>query len=231
MTRLLVHVEGQTEENFINEILAPHLHDRGFSSVGVRLMGTGRRRDRRGGVTGWPTARRNIVRHLREDRGLMLTTMVDYYGLPQSGDRAWPGRAQASQRPYPDKAALIQDALLADIAREMGDGFDTRRFVPYLMMHEYEALLFSDCAGFSTGIGRPELAPRFQDIRNAFRTPEEIDDSPEGAPSRRVVALVDGYQKPLMGALAALEIGLQRILRECPHFSGWLGRLERLCPT
>ncbi len=34
MTRLLVHVEGQTEESFVNRILAPHLYTRDFSLVG-----------------------------------------------------------------------------------------------------------------------------------------------------------------------------------------------------
>lgn len=231
MTRLLVHVEGQTEESFVNEVLAPHLYGCGFSRVGARLMGNPRQRDRRGGVGGWPSAHRDIVHHLREDRDRIVTIMVDYYGLPQGGDRGWPGRAEASLRPFRDKAALIQDGMSADIAGEMGDGFDTRRFVPYVMMHEYEALLFSDCERFGAGIGRPELTPRFQDIRNTFQTPEEIDESPEGAPSKRILALVDGYQKPLLGVLAAQEIGLQRICAQCPHFSDWLDRLESLRPA
>ncbi len=231
MTRLLVHVEGQTEESFVNEVLAPHLYDRGFSLVGARLMGNARQRDHRGGIRGWPSARRDIVRHLHEDQDRIVTTMVDYYGLPQSGGGAWPGRAEASQRPFADRASSIQDALLADIAGEMGGGFDTRRFVPYVMMHEYEALLFSDCERFGTGIERPDLTPRLQDIRNTFPTPEEIDESPEGAPSKRIMALIDGYEKPLLGILAALEIGLQRMCTQCPHFSDWLNRLESLHPT
>ena len=27
MTRLLIHVEGQTEETFVNEVLGPHLSE------------------------------------------------------------------------------------------------------------------------------------------------------------------------------------------------------------
>ena len=101
-----------------------------------------------------------------------------------------------------------------------------RRFVPYVAMHEFEALLFSDCDRFGKAIDRPQLAARFQRIRNAFPTPEEIDDSPKTAPSKRVQALSPGYRKPLMGTLAALEIGLCRMRRECPHFADWLARLE-----
>lgn len=93
-------------------------------------------------------------------------------------------------------------------------------------MHEFEGLLFSDCERFGRGIFRPDLVPQFQEIRKQFSTPEEIDDSPVTAPSKRVEALVTGYQKPLLGALAVLEIGLDAIRRACPHFREWLERLE-----
>ena len=154
--------------------------------------------------------------------------MVDYYGLPREGQRAWPGRARASTLPFADKASVVESELLAEVQREMGARFDAGRFVPYVMMHEFEALLFSDCEGFARGIDRPEVAVSLQAIRDGFASPEEIDDSPETAPSKRVEALVSGYQKPLMGALAALEIGLGAMRRECPHFGAWLRRLEAL---
>ena len=99
------------------------------------------------------------------------------------------------------------------------------------MMHEFEAMLFSDCPAFGRGIGRPHLGGEFQQIRDAFGSPEEIDDSPETAPSKRVESLVRGYEKPLLGTLAALEIGLGTIRHECPHFGSWLDRLEQLPST
>ena len=108
----------------------------------------------------------------------------------------------------------------------MGPGYDDGRFIPYVMMHEFEAMLFSDCEKFGDGIGRPELAPSFQEIRDQFASPEEIDDSPDTAPSHRVVDLVPRYQKPLMGKLAVLEIGLDAIRTECPNFGAWIERLE-----
>jgi hypothetical protein len=43
-----------------------------------------------------------------------------------------------------------------------------------------------------------------------------------------VKRVVRRYQKPLLGTLAALEIGLGAMRRECPHFGSWLDRLERL---
>jgi Domain of unknown function (DUF4276) len=94
------------------------------------------------------------------------------------------------------------------------------------MMHEFEGLLFSDCERFGRGIGRSDLAAGFQAIREQFDTPEEINDSPETAPSKRVIELVPNYDKPLMGTLAVLEIGIDTIRRECPHFNQWLTRME-----
>ena len=111
----------------------------------------------------------------------------------------------------------------------MGNNFNASRFVPFVMMHEFEALLFSDCQGFAEGIGGdPQLAGKFQEIRAQFDTPEHINDSPVTAPAKRVLALMPGYQKPLDGTNAALRIGLDTIRSQCPHFADWLSRLEQL---
>jgi hypothetical protein len=154
--------------------------------------------------------------------------MVDYYGLPQAGAKAWPGRAAAAKLPFALKATTVQQALHAEVCAKLGKKFDPGRFVPYVMMHEFEGLLFSDCAKFGEAIGRPDIADQFQAIRDAFRTPEEINDAPATHPSQRVQALVQGYEKPLLGTLAVLEIGLETIRAECPHFRNWLERLEAL---
>ena len=95
-------------------------------------------------------------------------------------------------------------------------------------MHEFEGLLFSDCDALSRGVGRPELQPQFESIRNQFTTPEDINDSPHTAPSKRMESIIPGYEKPLLGILAVLEIGLARIRAECPHFNAWLSKLESL---
>ena len=149
--------------------------------------------------------------------------------MPQDGPGSWPGRAKATGLgTINDKARCVQDAVRDDLAEEMGKHFDHKRFVPFVVMHEFEGLLFSDCTAFSHGIGRSDLEAGFRNIRVQFATPEEINDSPETAPSKRVEALAPGYQKPLRGVLAVLEIGLARIRAECPHFDGWLKQLESI---
>ena len=194
--------------------------------ISARIIGNARQRDRRGGIKPWPAVRKEILNHLRQDAGCLVSTMVDFYGLPQSGAGAWSGRKEAAITAYSVKADSVENALLADVSKHMGKGFNPNRFVPYVMMHEFEAMLFSDCVAFSRGIGIPSLAGQFQTVRDAFDSPEEIDDSPQTAPSKRVENLVPRYNKPLFGTLAALEIGLEAIRRECPHFRSWLARLE-----
>lgn len=109
------------------------------------------------------------------------------------------------------KARCVEDALRGNLVGEKAYS-NPKRFVPFVVMHEFEGLLFSDCAAFSRGIGRSDLEPHFKHIRDQFATPEEINDSPVSAPSKRVEALVPRYQKPHLGTLAVVEIGLAPIL-------------------
>src|SRR5262245_41389074 len=229
MGRLLIHVEGETEEMIVNELLARPLLGCGYERVGARLLGNARQRHRRGGIRGWSTVKRDIIRHLSEDRGCIPTTMVDYYGLPATGDRAWPGREQATGLVPATKAPHVEAVLLDDVAQEMERDFDRRRFVPFVVIHEFEGLLFSDCADFARGVGRPTLAPQLQAVRGAFETPGHINDSASTAPSRRVEGIVPGYVTPLFGNLAALEIGLKKSQAACPHFNAWLIELKNRC--
>jgi hypothetical protein len=226
MARLLIHVEGQTEESFVNEVLRNHLVNVGYQSVSARIVGNARLRQRRGGIRPWPSVRKDIINHLREDPGCIATTMVDFYALPQHGDGAWPGRATALGTGAGLKAVHVESALAEDLSSEVGSSLNPKRFMPFVVMHEFEGLLFSDCLAFCQGIGRPDLELQFQQIRNDFETPEDINDSPITCPSKRVKNLVPGYEKPLYGTFAALEVGLPRIRTQCPHFDGWLRQLE-----
>lgn len=223
MPRLLVHVEGQTEERFVNEVLSEYLTRSGYDSVGARIVGSPRMK--RGGIRSWQSVKRDILRHLKEDRAAIATLMVDYYGLPQD----WPGRKEAPTKSSTSlKAELIESALLTDIAKEMGPRFDAARFVPMVVMHEFEALLFSAPDEFARGIEKPELAQGFREVRGEFNCPEDINDSVTTAPSKRIQKLFPGYQKPLFGVIAALAIGLDKMREECPHFNSWLEHLESL---
>jgi hypothetical protein len=96
------------------------------------------------------------------------------------------------------------------------------------MMHEFEAMLFSECTMFASGIGRSDLADGFQNIRDQFGSPEEINDSFHTAPSKRILKLMPEYNKVLHGNIAAIDVGLETIRSQCPNFSSWMNELESL---
>ncbi len=116
----------------------------------------------------------------------------------------------------------------ADIVAAMPGPRPDLRFLPYLQLHEYEGLLFSDPAAFAAGIRQQHLAARFQAIRAAFPTPEDINDDPNTAPSKRVLGEYPSYRKVLDGTLAARAVGIERMRQECPHFRAWVEQLEAL---
>lgn len=157
--RLLVIVEGETEAEFVQRILKPHLVSRGFSSVDARLIGAAQERRHRGGICSWKTAQTGIVHRLKKDKTCRLTTMVDYYGLPRTGSKAWPGRAKATKAEIGNRAEIVEKAIMQAVQEHLGDRYNPQRFVPLVMMHEFEAILFSDCQKFATSVGRPEITP------------------------------------------------------------------------
>ena len=116
VSRILVHVEGQTEESFVNTVLAPHLFSFGYTSVSARLLGNARQRSRRGGIRPWDSVRRDILNHLSADQATLATTMVDYYGLPDT----WPGRKEGGQKDtLQARAASVEQAVLDDISESL----------------------------------------------------------------------------------------------------------------
>jgi hypothetical protein len=215
--RLHLEVEGQTEEKFVKDFLAEHLVSHGYVSVTARLMGHRRSRAHRGGVRPWASAQRELAQRLAQDADLRVGLLVDYYGMPTD----WPGRVSAKGTPQ-QRAHAIADAL-----RQTLPAGDRRRFFPCVLMHEFEAFIFADCAGAAAAWVKDELEPELRAIRAAFPDPEHINDSPDTAPSKRLLRLIPSYEKVLAGAQAVDRIGLKTIRAECPAFNDWLLDVER----
>lgn len=219
VTRVNIVVEGHTEEEFVSLQLAPHLAQHGVYVTARRVV-TGRTGNQvhRGGITSYAKAARDIRNWLSGSGGAYVTTFFDLYGLPND----FPGYSRSSaQRGGADRATLIEAAMLADIGQQ--------RFIPYVQPHEFEALLFS-----SIGAIDQELqlisASRLKQLEAELgkTAPEDLNDSPQTAPSKRLLKLFPGYDKPLHGPAIALRIGLDTIRAACPHFDGWLSTLEGL---
>jgi hypothetical protein len=165
-----------------------------------------------------------VVSHLRYDKECYCTTFLDFNGR----GTGWPEIPTATKGSLEQKAQSIEQAFHSDIVREIGHTFRPERFIPYIQMHEFEGLLFSAPEALASGIGRPQLEEPLRAIRAAFPTPEDINDGVATAPSKRIRDLARSYDKVFQGNLVALEIGLARLRKECPHFHAWIRRIESL---
>ena len=171
---------------------------------------------KRGGYVPYSRLRSELLRLLNDSSAGAVTTMFDYYGLAPE----FPGRAAPNGTTALERALSVEQAWAADI--------DRQRFVPYLALHEFEAMLFTSPAEIASCLGKPELRQILQKMRASVATPEDINDHEETAPSKRLSGLFPGYNKPFFGELIAESIGLDRIRSECAHFSSWLQKLESL---
>ena len=63
---------------------------------------------------------------------------------------------------------------------------------------------------------------------NKYPNPEDINNSPLTAPSKRIEHAILGYEKVLYGNYLAMEIGLNKILASCPHFRSWIEKLANI---
>lgn len=216
MSSVKILVEGPTEILFVKDVLKPHFDERGIS-VRPFLFQDG------GGIPKYPKSQKQILNTIRADRYCFCTILVDFYGLPKD----WLGRKDAdSRKTYLEKAAIVEEALFADICLQLGSSFNRSRFIPYVQMHEFEALLFSDISVLAGTNLR--ISMQLACILGSFSCPEEINDNYDTCPSRRIKRHIENYVKTVDGIIAARKIGLERMRQECPHFNEWITKLENV---
>lgn len=214
-------VEGQSEETFVNEILRPHLAQCGVWAFARRVQ-TSRSACRiaKGGLSSFAKLRRDIEHWMKEDRRahVYFTTMVDLYAYPTDAPSFVPS---LKLQPY-DRVTQLEKGLAEALA-------EPRRFIPYIQLHEFETLLFSDLDAWTQIYpeDRAGVARLKNEVRD-FANIELINDNPNTAPSKRILKHITDYEKPVFGTLLALEIGLASIRSQCLHFDEWLTQLETL---
>ena len=121
----------------------------------------------------------------------------------------------------PHQKALFLEAQLAQ-------DINQPNFLANLMVYEYEALLFTQPGLFAQWTEDSKVVNAlFQAVARAG-SPEDINDSPQTAPSKRILAAMPSYQKTFHGPLIACDIGLDAIRQACPHFHAWLLAVEAL---
>ena len=214
MKRLYILCEGQTEEDFVSIVLSPYL--KGVGIVTIPIICTTKRtptRKYKGGVSSFGKIRKELMRLCSEHPNEMITTMFDLYALPNDT----PGIDSNGTDIY-DKAECIENSITDSI----GNRF--RNFLFNLVLHEFEGLLFSDVSAFES-IANNEAIALLRSIRASFDTPEHINDTPENAPSKRIMRVIPDYSKVSDGIDIAELIGIDKISSESWHFKKWLTTL------
>ena len=210
MRNICIVCEGTTETEFVEKCLVPHLINYDVYPH-ARILQAPSGKHRGGRVTIERLAKHISHEYSSYDR---ITSFVDFYGFQDRNGRS-----------RKEVEAAILNAVSACTT-----GFDERFVLPYVQMHEFEGLLFSDVRrfdwvldGWSEGVQRELI-----EVRSQFDSPENINDSPETAPSKRILSIFPQgtYSKTEHGPLIAEEIGLDVIRQQCPAFNEWISKLE-----
>jgi hypothetical protein len=224
MSSVEIHiiVEGPTEQTFVRDVLAPQIAVKGIYLHPVLIGKPGHK----GGNIRFDRAMRDIGNFLRQRGDIYVTTMFDYFGI----DSEWPGKEEVRRRIRTGaalsascKAEILEIATHKNIVENFGNDSESR-FIPYIGMHEFEALLFSDANILAEKTDTD--VSHIRGILEEYHNPEEINDDPAKAPSKRLKALNKGYRKIAMGKAVSEAMGIQAIRRKCPHFDNWLTKLE-----
>jgi hypothetical protein len=218
MNKVLISVEGQTEETFVREVLQPRFEFHLFlQPVVLKTRRVPGRSANRGGHVSYCRIKKELLGLLGDTSARAVTTMYDFYALPHD----FPGYATMPRGSGARKVDHLEQSLANDI--------EDFRFNPYLQIHEFEAMLFSEpesIVNWMNGTDRQLL--ELSRVRQAFLNPEEINDDPNTSPSHRILEVFPAYEKVIAGSLIVKNIGLNRIRASCPHFDEWMSWLENL---
>jgi len=221
--RVVVVCEGETEEEFVRDVLAP-----GFCGVGLYLEAQMVQTSpgHRGGALNYDRVKPHLRNTLRQKSAPVVTTIFDLYKL----DKRFPGFEQS--RALPDlgqKLDVLRRELHADVVAAAGCQPD--RFIPYIQPYEFEALLFSDVPTLTrVEQGWQAAAQALAAVRAAADSPEHINDRPETKPAAHLERELSNpsYRKRRHGPIAAQKIGLAKIEAECAFFAAWLAQIRGL---
>lgn len=215
MNRIIIICEGQTEQEFCKTLLQRYFSNQNIT-LQVPLI-----KKTMGGIANWNVLKREIETYLHREKDVLVTTLIDYYGIKDShGFPLW-----AEKQAITDKSQRLDEleaAMLADVDANLRP-----RFMPYMQLHEFEGLLFSDKQAFYTTFYDNELVDKAyleQTFAN-FNNPEMINGGAKTSPSHRLERIISDYEKVVYGCCLAEAIGLDKMRQKSPRFDNWLKRL------
>ena len=210
-----VVVEGHTEQVFVETVLRPYTLPRNVYPISM-IVKTGRK-TMPGALGG--TVRFEVLKSQLEDLlrlpATLTTTMFDLVGLHQSFFDL--------VEPSIDSGTVTVEEVESAMSRDLNS---PPSFVPFIMKHEFEALLFSTNEHLPDAMNaNAQERAQFLNVLREFHNPEEINLRRHLSPSNRILRIWPDYGKISSGITVLARIGVDTLRSRCPHFNRWVERL------
>ena len=228
MRQIILNVlcEGQTEDRFANKVLKDYL--KGFGIVvKTFILLTNRKKNIKGGILSYQQVKNDLELLMKQQSNKtheihFFTTMFDFYALPND---------------FPDYVNTMQIQDCYEKVKRMEEKFKedihSDYFIPYIQLHEFEALVF--CGLEHLLIDYPDMTKQITILQKIVKkydnNTEKIDDSPQTAPSKRIIKEFEkfhNYNKAKSGVLVTDKVGIEQLKAKCLHFKAWVEQLELL---
>lgn len=208
MRQVAIVVEGQTEKRFVDEILGPYLEARNTfaSAIITKTSQTGR------GGGGWRGYDDLLASLTRQPQWSLITTMLDHYGSPAG----MPGSDLEGQN-APETADLRQGAICRAYPEAVVP------LAPFLMVHEFEALVIAAGAHQEEALGSAAHSRAMRRwIQEAGGQAEAVNGGSSTAPSKRLAAEIPDYSKTASGLAILRAVPLEDLFPGVPRFAEWV---------
>ena len=142
----------------------------------------------------------------------MLTTFIDFYRLKNKGNK---------------KVSELEEEIKKEFYKD--NKYKNKNLIPYIQMHETEALWFSDInAIIQVKNANKKQKEDLSKIIEKYKNPEDINDSYETAPSKRLENIFGDYSKVIDGKEISNKISINIFIEKCPRFSKWVNEISNL---
>ena len=210
MKTVIIICEGPTEEVFCSNLLSQYLQN--SCRIEIRLLG---------GNCNWQRIKDMVEKALKQQKNALVTTFFDYYGVKTKKFPNWEETVGINKANVRERIEILENGMIEEIDSNL-----RYRFIPYVQLHEFEALLFNNIEVFDEMFefeqyDRAELLNVF----NEFPDPEMIDQGTETSPSHRLIKIIPAYRKVIQGNAIAEKIGIEQIRQKNKHFNDWIEQL------
>lgn len=214
MNRIVFIVEGDTEIQFVKKQIIPYLQEKcGYHiPMNAQKITTNKKKNCKGGNVGIEYLR-NEIRKIAASGDTFITTLLDFFRLPNDFPNYTTDKT---------KVTGIEQGLTATMTGIVSHN----RFLPYIQLHEVEALMFIKVEGFELFIDEDRQRQELQNIIAQYPNPEDINGGSATAPSKRLEKIFPTYNKVVYSGLVFDELSIDEIRNKCHRFNSWLNNIE-----